>query len=303
MQKFSRSATFAAAGASLLLAGSAHADTIALNWYDSVGPWTNPVVGATDPSNNSLSTTDVFGEPGGSTAGWQNTPDIAPYDVAGGTYLQAGAIPAMSLKNTSGASTTATLTVDPTGTGLNGVPVLSSSGNWNSSSTANDPSLPTVMDHAYNSYLVANGGRTTELALNNIPYASYNIYVYMSNSQYQSGNLQLFEGGTAAGEQTPVYFSTGMNWVPLNSGGGYPDTNGYLQITSTDPNNPTLTGNSQAYIEFSNLTGATQYMDLVETGGGISALEIVQTPEPASLSLVAIGTGALQRRHRRQSQK
>lgn len=284
----------AALAAAALLPGAPAArasNIIALNWADTTGNNNNTgyayVAHYVDPSNVNLSTSDVLGAPGVATAGWQNSYDPTSENAAANGYLKSGTIPAMTLTDTAGNLTTATLTVDPTGTGLNGMDVLGNSIAWNQSATANDPTLPTALDRLYNAHLGADGGRTTELALQNIPFAQYDIYAYMVYSQYQSGSVQLFAGGTLAGAQNPIYYSTGLGWVPVNQYGGYPDSS-YTQITSTDSANPTITNNSAAYIRFSGLSGATQYLDLVGNGG-IAGLEIVAVPEPASLALLGLG--------------
>ncbi len=87
-----------------------------------------------------------------------------------------------------------------------------------------------------------------------------------------------------------------MTWYPLSPYGGYPDS-AYTKITSTDPNNPTVAGNTGAYIEFTGLTGADQTFDLVGSGnngsGGIAGFQIIDTaeavPEPKTWVLFAIG--------------
>jgi hypothetical protein len=168
---------------------------------------------------------------------------------------------------------------------------LAEQATWDVSATP-DPAL-TPTDVMFNTTVTARGGRAAEFQLQNVPYLQYNLVVYLTYSQYQAGSIQLFEGGTVAGAQTPLQFSTGLGWVPLNQYGGYPDS-GYTQITSTDPNNPTVTGNTGAYVVFSDLTGADQTFDLVG-GGGVAGFQIIDepVPEPSTWAMIALGATAL----------
>jgi hypothetical protein len=242
----------------------------------------------TDPSNVTLQTTDVVGVV--PESGWYNSPDIAQY--GSGQYLYT--VPTMSLTDSTGAPTGATLTLTPSQGqfGLNGIQVLAEQGSWDSSATS-DAAL-TVTDKMFNSTITAGGGRTAEFNLQNVPYLQYNLIVYLTFSQYQLGSLQLFEGGVVGGAQTPLQFGTGLGWVPLNQYGGYPDS-GYTQITSTDSSNPTLTGNTGAYVEFTGLTNPDQTLDFVGQGGiaGFQIIDEAPVPEPSTWAMIALGVVGL----------
>ena len=212
----------------------------------------------------------------------------------------------MSLNDSNGLATGATLTLDR-GTALDGIPMLAGPVIWDTESTV-DPVL-TPVDRLYNSAVGAGGGRAAEFALQNIPYATYDLYVYLSFSIYQGGSIQLFQGGTADGAQDPLYYRSGMSWNPLNVWAGTvyntPDS-GYTQVTSTDPvvydpnnnNNPasggTPTGNSGAYVEFTGLTGPNQTLDFAG-GGGVAGIQIVSAavPEPTTWASVILGAAGL----------
>jgi hypothetical protein len=241
---------------------------------------------ANNVSNVTVQSTDVVGAPGYAEAGWENSPNLGQY----GFYLTN--VPTMALSDSTGAATGATLTLGPSNANaLDGTENLAESQTWDISSSPD--SALSVSDRMFNSTITAGGGRAAEFALQDIPYSQYTLVVYLTLSQYQSGSLQLFEGGVVGGAQSPLYFNNGLGWVPLNQYGGYPDS-GYTQITSTDINNPTATGSDMAaYALFTGLTGADQTFDLIGNPG-VAGFQIIDTaatvPEPSTWALFAMGS-------------
>jgi hypothetical protein len=266
------------------IGASARAD-IGINFANSYN-WQGS--GYNDIANSTLAPTDSIGVV--PMTGWRSSPDLAQY----GQYMSG--VPSIPLTDSNGVATGAMLTLN-NGTALDGTQILDEPNIWDSTSGV-DPVL-TPMDKLYNSSVAPGGGRAAEFALQNIPYATYDLYVYLSFDIYQSGSIQLFENGSVSGAQTPLQYGAGMSYAPLNEYGGYPDS-GYTEITSTDPTNPTATGNAGGYVEFTGLTGLDQTLDLLVNpastngGGGVSGFQIIDTsavPEPSSIALLLAGLG------------
>jgi hypothetical protein len=224
---------------------SGGSNAIGVSFYDS------STGGSYSPGNQTLTSTDVAGAGSGSTAGWYNNIDVAstcPTNVV--------------LKDSSGTNTSATLSVKPSGTALDGKST-SFWAPWNGTSNATSNIL-TATQRLYNGNLgtANNSGYATELALANIPYSSYDIYVYVLTSVYTSGSAQIFQGGVSGGAGTTYYFAKGVAWAP---GDHLPTT--YTQATATAV--PSTYGAN--YVKFSNLSGSAQTIDVVSsTESGLS---------------------------------
>ncbi len=113
------------------------------------------------------------------------------------------------------------------------------------------------------------------VALSQIPYAVYDIYVYFSSDQ--ASRLGHVTDGT-----TTYYFSTlGSNEI---SGADALLT----QTTDTTGANP-----GADYAVFSGLTGSSQsitlQMDVPELWGGIAGFQVVAVPEPSALAFLSCG--------------
>lgn len=143
------------------------------------------------------------------------------------------------------------------------------------------------------------------VSLSNIPYATYDVYVYTlvihPNDTVETaigtatGNPLVFTAGLAAGdkvyETSPNPTSSGY----LNGGSGVSSVFTFTQATSTSSGSPTANGD---YAEFTNITGsgfAVAAYDSSSHTPAINAIQIVQVvPEPATLGLMAVlGTGIL----------
>jgi hypothetical protein len=219
----------------------------------------------------------------GATAGavasshWQNV-DVSP---AAGSSLN------VLLSDGSGGS--AQMSCASSGLALNGLTNVyfgNNNGSWGATSGL------TPTQALFNNYIQAsrNNAFTIELSLTNITYPSYSIYVYdlAQNSWNDAGSAQIFYGGKASGAGPTYYMKDSAAWGPWDN---LPTT--YTQATATSLAASTSGAN---YFLFSGLSGPTQAIDILaglgtsNDFGSISGIQIVATtPEPASLSLLALG--------------
>lgn len=145
-------------------------------------------------------------------------------------------------------------------------------------------------DGSYNKYLLngylnnGNGGNVT-ISLSSIPYAQYDIIVYLSSDT--AGRT-----GTVNVGSTTYDFST-MGPAEIS------DVNATLiQTTDTAGTDP-----SADYAIFSGLTGSAQTITTdIPAYGGIAGFQIVETPEPNAMALAGLG-GLLTWFRRRRFQK
>lgn len=133
------------------------------------------------------------------------------------------------------------------------------------------------------------------LTLQNIPYTSYDVYVYFnSDNGTRTGNILGQESDTGLGGSyvNPITYYFGYN----------ADTSGFFQTTSTDSNVFTEAN----YAMFS---GTLDFFNVEVRGttnpefGGIAGVQIVNTgtaiPEPGSIALLGLaGLGLITRRRR-----
>lgn len=147
---------------------------------------------------------------------------------------------------------------------------------------------PQDVDGTYNKSLLKGyvdmvGGNPVTINLAEIPYAQYDIYIYLSAD---TADREGFVTDTASTYFFRTYGSdaiSGPNAV-------------FVQATETSD----LGSNALAtYARFSNLTGSAQNLSVFAAGnGGIAGFQVVQVPEPSVAILGGLGMLTLVRRRR-----
>ena len=196
----------------------------------------------------------------------------------------AGVLPATNYNNVAGSSGTNVALVNGAGNATTATMTFSAGGTY--SSVAGAAITPQGGDEKLNTGFVYGNGTVT---LSNIPYASYDVYVYELNDA--AGRVET-TGATQFG--TPRFGSAASpadaNHVDQNATTPYL----YTQTISGNVNSPTPNGD---YVLYHGVTGSTFTFAVSAPGNGyINGFEIV-TPEPASLGLLGFaGLGLLARR-------
>ena len=147
---------------------------------------------------------------------------------------------------------------------------------------------PQDTDGTYNKSLLKGyvdmvGGIPVTISIAEIPYAQYDIYIYLSAD---TAGREGYVTDTAS----TFYFST------YGSDAISSDNAVFVQATEASD----LGTNAAAtYARFSNLTGSSQDLTVFAAGnGGIAGIQVVQVPEPSSALLGGLGMLALFRRRR-----
>jgi hypothetical protein len=268
---------------------AAHAQVIGISFYDSAVATVQSAPNVKDV----LTSAQVAGA--SASAGWYNninTTSAAPYRVG--------------LLDSTDSVTGATVTINTIsngngngGTAANGLPLAFSGGagydawNWTSTTLNSDQTM-------FNGFVTApnNTTHTLEIALANIPYASYSVYLYGQTDTAQSGSVQDYAGTGASNTAGAIYYIGPTAANAYNYGNNHVATT-YVQATGTTLGTET---NSSNYVLFSGLTNTSQLLDVVSTTGtfAVSGVEIVgSTPEPASLVLLSLGGLLILSRRRR----
>jgi hypothetical protein len=266
----------AIAAATLTLVSSASAQIIGVDFY--LGSQTNQTPGSSavvgpDPS-----------------AGWYN--EVDPSTMPG-----IGSVP---LLNSSDAATTATFGFNQGGNTLSGNPIYNSNHGPEGSANA----TLTADQQLYNGSVTAVASSwSQELVLQNIPYASYAVYLLVNAPRVASdtpnmyGSVQLFNGGVVGGAST-TYFFENSNQVNAS----IPPSLGYVQATGTSMANATLGAN---YVLFTGLTNPNVTFDFVDptasgqpytnniTLGAIEIVNLAAAPEPSTYAMLLAGLGLL----------
>jgi hypothetical protein len=234
----------------LALASSASAATTAISWnFD-----------RSDPSGT-VSGTSLAGV--APVANWNNS-------VTPGAW---GTINLSDLIDSTGAATTLDLTC----------PV----GIWGDGGASVQGTTPAMdADGTYNKRMLNNyvNNNVTNVSLTQIPYASYNIYIYFSSD---TANRE----GSVTDATSTFYFRT----IGPSSVSGSNAT--LTQATETSDLGTNALGN---YALFSNLSGASKTVTVdIPDWGGIAGIQIVAIPEPSSAALGLLAAGGLLLRRRR----
>jgi hypothetical protein len=125
-----------------------------------------------------------------------------------------------------------------------------------------------------NGYLNANNSQS--ISFSAIPYAQYDLYVYLSSDV--AGRA-----GTVSDGTTTFSFSSMGNTAISGANAAF------IQTTDTTGANPTAN-----YAVFSGLTAANQTITWnVPQYGGIAGYQIVAVPEPGAMGISALGLGLL----------
>jgi hypothetical protein len=205
-----------------------------------------------------------------------------------GSSEWAGVVSQANWNNASGSGGSASNLNDNSGGG-NVVDVEWSSHNtWHTYGNPGYGDVPTAPDgKLMYGYLDAtyNNVQHPTVTLSDIPYAQYDVYVYLGT-----------DNGATRGKVTigtTEYYFTTM---------GFESFSAYALTTDTDGSvNP-----SANYAKFSNLTGSSVTVTTSTTydewqgnpAGGILGVQIVEVPEPVTMTLLGLGGLALIRRKR-----
>jgi hypothetical protein len=206
--------------------------------------------------------------------GNNSVPPLAPTDVAGvGEYAQANYNNVWSqasnlvLNDHTGAATTATLTT--TGAFFTSVATLT----------------PAGTDETFN-LGIAHSPNPWSWTVNNIPYPSYDIIVYVPGGglDREFGNWGgVSIGGTTFYTRPPLYNNPGYF-------DGDPETP--FPYVGPGPSNPGAEYGTN-YVQFSNLTGSSQTISISQAGiwADVGGFQIVGVPEPATGATLGAGLG------------
>lgn len=238
----------------LALVSSAHAASIGLSFT---------------PHNDTgalsvLSTTDVVGYPDVAQANWNNL--VVTHNANGDVFGSFSGV-----VDDSGNPTSLTVTVND----LNRAFMVLRNETWGYKNAEH------TMRRAY-------VRQDVSVTISNVPYAVYDVYVYMfhNGAANESIMLTLADGATGAVDSTVYYFRYNGN------------TPNVLAVDTQPPasGNPTPADT----IRFVNNT-ASSFVIQAGDGSfepGIAAIQIVAVPEPAAIGLLGVGALMLVRRRR-----
>jgi hypothetical protein len=177
--------------------------------------------------------------------------------------------------------------IDNSGAGTTMDIYFSGTGQWQLNPLNTAPSVDA--DGTYNKRLLKGyvdmvGGNPVTVNLAEIPYAQYDIYIYMSSDTADREGYVADDGGLT------YYFRT-LGSAAISGG------NASLIQTLDLTNDAQDTAAS--YARFSNLTGSSQAISVFAAGNaGIAGIQVVQVPEPRAALLGGLGLLALLRRRR-----
>jgi fibronectin type 3 domain-containing protein len=183
---------------------------------------------------------------------------MAPTDVA-------GVYPQGSFNNATGANATNVPLVDSNGNATGALLTYTSGGTY---ASRDGSVVPATADQKLNHGFIYGNSNVT---VTNIPYANYDVYVYMLNDG--AGRVQTTTSGGIS------YYSASPNPADPNYVSGAPNTYQYTQAVSTDPANPTAGGN---WVLFPGQTGSSFNFQTSAPGNGyLNGFMIVNHPVAA----------------------
>ena len=156
--------------------------------------------------------------------------------------------------------------IDSTGANVNPFFAAVSGTSWNQASYF-DSSDPNQVGDTYlgGGGLLAKGATHAYVGITNVPYAQYDLYVYLAVNN--PGN----SGQCTVGSTVNTYTTTSIN-------SAYVSTSQWQTITNQ--------GDIADYLVFTNLTGSSQLVDLyIPSNGSINGFQIVQTGIVAPIPL------------------
>jgi hypothetical protein len=200
-----------------------------------------------------------------SAANWNNSYTINP-----GANPQSGS-PWSNLIDNSGATTTMDISFNsPNQWPIQGSPGQDADGTYNR--------------NLLNGYVDMSGGIAVTVNLAEIPYALYDIYIYMSSDTADREGYVADDGGLT------YYFRTLGSAAVTGSNASLIQT---LDLTDD------AVDTAASYAKFSNLSGTSQAISVFAAGNaGIAGIQVVQIPEPSAALLGGLGLLALLRRRR-----
>ncbi|HET6249187.1 MAG TPA: PEP-CTERM sorting domain-containing protein [Tepidisphaeraceae bacterium] len=134
---------------------------------------------------------------------------------------------------------------------------------------------------------VGSAGLANNFTITNIPYPTYDVYVY---GDADAGGRVISDALTPSGGST-----TFISFTTENGSNGWVAGTGTWNGIGTPPADP-----SANYAHFAGITASGFVLQSGAQGnGGINGIEIVATPEPASLGLLGVAALGLLARRRR----
>jgi hypothetical protein len=201
----------------------------------------------------------------------------------------AGVVPQANYNNAPTGNGTSVPLVDNAGAPISASLTYTSGGTY--SSIGGATIAPAGGDEKLNTGFIFGNASVT---VSGIPYARYDLYIYELNDA--AGRVETTTLTAPAAGQGPFFGAAAppadASHVDQNAATPYQ----YVQAVSTVTASPTPAAD---YVRFSDLTGSTLTFTISAPGNGyLNGFQIVEVPEPAGLSLIALAAAALLARRR-----